>query len=85
MLRLTRTGQTCGDEERVTLAEGLRMYTANPAYAEFAEGEKGTIEPGKLADLTILGANLEQVPASEVRDVPVDLTVSSGTIVFERH
>ena len=85
LLRLTRAGQTCGDEERVTLAEGLRMYTANPAYAEFADGEKGTIERGKLADLTVLGVNLEQVPATEVRDVPVELTVSSGTIVYERH
>ncbi|MHB8573693.1 MAG: amidohydrolase [Dehalococcoidia bacterium] len=84
MLRLTRSGQSCGAEERVSLVQGLRMYTANPAYAEFAEHEKGSLEPGKLADLVVLGDDLERVPAEKLRDVPIDLTLVGGQIVYER-
>ncbi len=84
LLRQTRSGQDCGTAERVTLTEGLRMYTVNGAYAEFAEQSKGSLEPGKLADLVVLGADLERVPPAEIRDVPVDLTMSGGKIVFQR-
>ncbi len=84
LLRQTRTGQSCGEAERVTLAEGLRMYTVNGAYAEFAEAIKGSLEPGKLADLVVLETNLEQVPADQVRKVQVDLTMSGGRTVYER-
>lgn len=84
LLRQTRSGQDCGQGERVTLTEGLRMYTANGAYAEFAEQWKGSLEPGKLADLVVLGEDLERVPAERIREVPVDLTMSGGKIVFQR-
>jgi len=84
LLRRTRQGRSCGEVERVTLAQALRMYTANAAYAEFAEHEKGSIEPGKLADLVVLGADLEQVPAAAIREVPVAMTIAGGRIVHER-
>lgn len=52
--RITRSGQVLGPEERISPLEGLRNYTYWAAYSTFDEGEVGSIEPGKRADLTIL-------------------------------
>jgi predicted amidohydrolase YtcJ len=82
--RRTRSGQSCGDRERVTLSQAVRMYTANAAYAEFADSWKGSLEPGKAADLVVLGGDIERCSAAENRDLPVDLTVSGGQVVYER-
>lgn len=84
MTRKTRTGQVVGPEECITLNEAVRIYTANGAYAEFAEGYKGTLAPGKLADLAVLGSPLVDVPADEVKDIPVDMTVVGGQVVYQR-
>lgn len=84
MTRETNGGQICGPDERVDLATALRIYTANGAYASFDEQKKGTIEVGKYADLTVLGVNITRVPAHEIRDIPVDMTVVEGEVVYER-
>jgi hypothetical protein len=49
-----------------------------------AEHEKGSLETGKLADLVVRGADLSAVPPDEVRDGPVDMTISGGRVVYER-
>ena len=54
------------------------------AYAEFAEKEKGTLEPGKLADLVVFAADLFRVPPRQILTTPVDLTVVGGRVVYER-
>jgi predicted amidohydrolase YtcJ len=82
--RRTRSGQSCGDDERVTLAQAIRMYTINAAYAEFAEGWKGSLEPGKTADLVVLNADIARLSPTELRELPVDLTISAGRVVHER-
>jgi predicted amidohydrolase YtcJ len=73
-----------GPRERLSLEEALEAYTAGSAWAERAEGSKGTLEPGKLADLVVLGADLFAIPPREILKAPVDLTVVGGRVVFER-
>ena len=71
-------------EERVSLVAALRAYTAANAWAEFAEADKGTLEPGKLADFVVLSENLFQLPPERLEGARVDLTVVGGRVVFER-
>ena len=70
--------------ERLGLEEAIDLYTRGSAYAEFAEAEKGTLEPGKLADLVVFAADLFSLPPREILTTPVDLTVVGGRVVFER-
>ncbi|MBH5338431.1 amidohydrolase [Streptomyces pactum] len=78
------TGRVSGPEQRVSLETALRAYTANPARQDFAEDWKGTIEPGKVADLCVLGGDLRATDPHDIPDLPVDLTVLDGRIVFAR-
>jgi predicted amidohydrolase YtcJ len=71
-------------EERISLADALDLYTRGSAYAEFAEAEKGTLAPGKLADLVVFERDLFKIPPREILSTPVDLTIVGGRIVFER-
>jgi predicted amidohydrolase YtcJ len=85
MLRESKaSGRTSGPEQRVTLAEALRAYTATPAWQDFAEDWKGTVEPGKVADLCVLDRPLLDLDPHEITDVQVDLTVLDGAVVHER-
>ncbi|MFF7132297.1 amidohydrolase [Streptomyces sp. NPDC008196] len=85
MLRESRaSGRTSGPEQRVTLAEALRAYTATPAWQDFADDWKGTVEPGKVADLCVLDRPLLDLDPHGITDVQVDLTVFDGTVVHER-
>ena len=71
-------------EEKITVAEALRGYTRDAARAGFAEGELGTLEPGKLADLVVLDRNLFQIPPDQIRDVGVTATIVGGRVVHAR-
>ncbi len=84
MTRSTSDGDVCGPDERVDLATAIRMHTINGAYASFEEREKGSLEPGKIADLVVLSDDIERVPVTELRDLPVDMTVIAGRVVHER-
>ncbi len=70
--------------ERITVLEALRCYTQGSAYAEFEEGEKGTIERGRLADLVVLSADPISVPPSAIREIHVEMTIVGGRVVYER-
>lgn len=83
LTRATLDGQVCGPDERVDLTAAIRMHTINGAFASFEEDLKGSLEPGKLADLVILGEDLTRVPVREIRQVPVAMTVSGGRVVYE--
>ena len=83
LTRATMDGQVCGPDERVDLTTAIRMHTINGAFASFEEPLKGSLEPGKLADLVVLGEDLARVPAREIRQVPVVMTVSGGRVVHE--
>jgi hypothetical protein len=71
-------------KERITLEDALDLYTRGSAYAEFAEADKGTLQPGKLADLAVFAADLFSVPPREILSTPVDLTVVGGRVVYQR-
>jgi predicted amidohydrolase YtcJ len=65
------------------LAEAIRLYTAESAYAEFQEDVKGTLEPGMLADLVVWDRDLFGVPPEEILDAAPDMTMVGGRIVYE--
>jgi predicted amidohydrolase YtcJ len=70
-------------EEKIALEDALDAYTRGSAYAEFAEGEKGTLEPGRLADLVVFAEDLFRLPAQAILTTPIDLTVVGGRIVYD--
>jgi predicted amidohydrolase YtcJ len=69
-------------EQKITVEEALRAYTVDAAYASFEEGLKGTLAPGRLADLVVLDRNIFEIPPEEVRDVCVAMTVVGGRTVY---
>lgn len=69
-------------EEAVTRAQALKMFTAWPAYASFREDDLGSIEVGKLADLTIFSADIMTIPDAEILTVLPLMTMIEGEIVF---
>ena len=71
--------------EKLTIDEALDLYTRGPAFAESAEGGKGTLEPGKLADLVVFGEDVVALGRTAPRKLltaPVEMTVVGGRIVF---
>ena len=77
------TGEGWHPEEAVTRAQALKMFTLWPAYAAFEEKLRGTIEIGKLADLTILSADIMKIPEAEILKTRCVMTVINGEIVFD--
>lgn len=84
--RRTLDGENPGGwvpEEKITVEEALVAYTRDAAYASFEEDIKGTLEPGKLADLVVLGRDITAIPPVEIRNVEVRMTVVGGEVVSE--
>lgn len=81
--RLTATGQRMGPEQGVTIDEALRMFTINGAFASFEETRKGSITPGKLADLVVLSDDPRAMPAEDLPSLSVVMTVVDGRVAFE--
>jgi predicted amidohydrolase YtcJ len=71
-------------EQKLTLAEAIRAYTIEGAYAAFMEDRTGSLTPGKYADVVVLDRDLFAVPAAEIKSAKVDLTVLAGRVVYER-
>lgn len=80
--RLTRSGVSIGPEQAVSVYDALKGITCNAAYAYFEEDQKGTLEPGKLADLVVLGENPLSVDPMRIRDIPVLATIKEGEVVY---
>ncbi|HEX2835321.1 MAG TPA: amidohydrolase [Thermoanaerobaculia bacterium] len=70
-------------EQKISVAEALRAYTANNAFAVFAEREIGTLAPGLRADLAILSDDLFTVSPGEIERVRVEMTISGGRVIYE--
>lgn len=70
-------------EQRLTLDEALRAYTQGSAYAAFAEHDRGTLAPGKLADVIVLSDDLFKIAPEKIRETKVLMTIVSGRVVFE--
>ncbi len=70
--------------EALTREQALRLYTINNAYLHHEEKEKGSLEPGKLADLILVDRDVLTCPVDDIRDTKVLLTVLGGKVVYER-
>jgi len=69
-------------EEKITLSEAMEAYTLGAAFAEFQENEKGSITPGKLADMVILTDNIFDLKPEAIRNVKVETTIVGGRVVY---
>ncbi len=68
--------------EKVPIEEAVRAYTVNGAWVEFAEARKGSIAPGKLADLVVLDRDIFTIPPEDIDRVSVRMTVFGGRVVY---
>ena len=85
--RQTLTGQPAGGwfpDERISIEDAIRAYTLNTAYANFEEKSKGSIEVGKLGDLTVLSKNLLKVAPKELLTTDVLFTIVDGKVVYQK-
>lgn len=82
--RTTETGETISPDECVSTLQALWMYTMGGAYASFEESVKGSIAPGKLADLVVLEGNLLEASAEDIKDLEIGMTIIDGKIVWEK-
>lgn len=80
--RLTRSGQVLGPEQRLPVLEALRAVTVNAARQGFEDCCKGSITPGKQADLVVLSRSPLQTPPEDLLDLQVVETISRGATVF---
>ena len=83
--RLDPDGETdtpLGQGEEIGLAEAIAAYTINSAYVNFLDGDSGSIEAGKRADLIVLDRNLFEIPPEQINDAKVTATLIAGQVVF---
>jgi hypothetical protein len=71
-------------EEKITIQDAIRAYTWGSAYAEFEEHRKGTLSPGKFADLVVLSRDITRASAAEVLRTEALLTMVGGRVVYEK-
>jgi predicted amidohydrolase YtcJ len=82
--RKTVDGSLLGPEQAVTREEALRMWTLNGAWLSFEEKSKGSLEPGKLADLVVISKDFLTCPVDEIRGIEALITVVDGKEVYRR-
>ena len=70
--------------QRMSREQALRSYTWNNAYAAFEEKVKGSLEPGKLADITVLSRDILTVPEDEILATDVVYTIVGGQVAYQR-
>jgi hypothetical protein len=80
--RISRSGVVIGPDQRVTPMEALQAITINAAYQYSEEGSKGSLEPGKLADLVILDGNPLKVDPMTIKDIEVVETIKEGKTIY---
>ena len=71
-------------EEKLSLEQAIECYTLSSAYAEFAEHQKGSIEPGKYADIIVLSQNLFNISPKKFLDTEVIYTILNGKVIYQR-
>jgi predicted amidohydrolase YtcJ len=81
--RKLKDGSVFYPDQRMSREEALRSYTWNNAYAAFEEKLKGSLEPGKLADITVLSRDIMTVPEDEIPGTDVIYTIVGGKVAFE--
>jgi len=80
--RRVKDGSVFFGDQKMTRMEALKSYTINGAYAAFEEGIKGSLTPGKLADVTVLSKDILAVPDSEILSARVLFTIVGGKVLY---
>ena len=81
--RRAESGQQLLPQERVSAREAIAMYTTNAAYVSFEEDIKGSITPGKLADIVVLSSDPLESPLEQIKDIRVEMTIIGGKLAWE--
>jgi len=81
--RQAEGGQQLLPEECISASLALTLYTINAAYASFEEDVKGSITPGKLADIVLLSNDPTKAPPEQIKDIKVEKTIIGGEVVWE--
>lgn len=82
LTRKSNAGRVIGEDKTVPLLDAIRMYTLNGAYASFEEDIKGSIEPGKLADLIMLDRSILNSDIEAIPEIGVEWTMIDGEVVY---
>jgi predicted amidohydrolase YtcJ len=82
--RMSQTGSVLGPDERIEPFAALRMYTSQAARVSFDEEIKGTITPGKLADLVVLNGDPTRIDKEKIKELEVGMTIVGGEIVWSK-
>ena len=70
-------------EQAVSREQALKMFTIWPAFASFQEKDKGSIEPGKLADFTVLSADIMKIPPPDILKTQNEMTIVGGEVIYQ--
>jgi predicted amidohydrolase YtcJ len=81
--RISRSGVVIGPDQRITPLEALKAITINAAYQYSEQGSKGSLEPGKLADLVILDKNPLKVEPMAIKDIAVVETIKEAKSIYK--
>jgi predicted amidohydrolase YtcJ len=82
--RKSKDGKVFYPDQRMSRAEALKSYTWNGAYAAFEEGSKGSLKPGKYADIVVLSKDILNIPEDEIPTAQVVYTIVGGKIRYQR-
>ena len=82
--RKTKSGKPIGQSQKISVIEALKLYTVHSAYQQLDEDKLGSIEEGKLADMVVLGEDILTVPTEKIKDIPIELTIIDGRVVYRR-
>lgn len=82
--RKTADGSVFFGDQKMSRMEALKSYTINNAFAAFEENVKGSLTPGKVADITVLSKDITRVPDDEIRSAKVSYTIVGGKVVYKK-
>jgi predicted amidohydrolase YtcJ len=82
--RARSNGKVYGSGQRISPDQSIHLWTMGSAFLQFEENEKGSIMPGKRADIVILSADPNSVPPDQIEDIKVMATIIGGKVAFER-
>jgi hypothetical protein len=81
--RKSPTGEVIGRNERLSLEEAFKVYTTYAAYASGEEIIKGTLTPGKLADMVVLDRDPWETDPDQIAGIGIKMTIVNGNIVYD--
>jgi predicted amidohydrolase YtcJ len=82
--RMTVNGTRFYPDQAMSRMEALQSYTINGAYAAFEDSLKGSLTPGKLADITVLSKDILTIPEEEIPTTEVEYTIVGGEVMYRK-